>query len=229
MRLADQEGSVTETLKKRFRGFLPVVVDVETGGFNQQTDALLEVAAVLLDINEQGVWRPAKTLVQYVEPFEGANLNPAAMEVTGIKVDHPFRKQIAVNEKTALNEIFKSVNAHKEKYNCKFAILVGHNAFFDLGFLAAAVGRSKVKHNPFHKFSTFDTVSLAGLHYGQTVLSRAVQAAGFPWDESEAHSARYDAEQTAQLFCHIVNRHEILLRRESNEDKSALDALAPNA
>jgi ribonuclease T len=89
---------------------------------------------------------------------------------------------------------------------CNRAILVGHNAFFDLGFLNAAVARTGIKRNPFHPFSTFDTVSLAGLAYGQTVLARAVQAAGLEWNEREAHSAIYDAEQTARLFCAIVNR-----------------------
>ncbi|MGW8228635.1 MAG: ribonuclease T, partial [Gammaproteobacteria bacterium] len=41
--------------------------------------------------------------------------------------------------------------------------------------------------------------------YGQTVLARAVQAAGIQWNQKEAHSAVYDAERTAELFCRIVN------------------------
>ena len=32
----------------RFRGFYPVVIDVETAGFNAKTDALLEIAAITL-------------------------------------------------------------------------------------------------------------------------------------------------------------------------------------
>ena len=51
-----------------------------------------------------------------------------------------------------------------------------------------------------------DTATLAGLAFGQTVLSRAVQAAGLSWEPSDAHSAVYDAKRTAELFCHIVNR-----------------------
>ncbi|HAV68246.1 MAG TPA: ribonuclease T, partial [Alcanivorax sp.] len=39
------------SLALRFRGFLPVVVDVETGGFDARNDALLEIAAVLLDMD----------------------------------------------------------------------------------------------------------------------------------------------------------------------------------
>ncbi|HFE38757.1 MAG TPA: hypothetical protein ENK06_10140, partial [Gammaproteobacteria bacterium] len=88
---------------------------------------------------------------------------------------------------------------------CKRAILVGHNAFFDLGFINAAVERCKMKRNPFHPFSTFDTVSLCGLAYGQTVLARAAKAAGMDWNHNDAHSAIYDAEQTATLFCNVVN------------------------
>ena len=47
---------MTETtpLSQRFRGYLPIVVDVETGGFNESTDALLQIAAVIIDIDQQG-------------------------------------------------------------------------------------------------------------------------------------------------------------------------------
>ena len=51
-----------------------------------------------------------------------------------------------------------------------------------------------------------DTVTLAGMAYGQTVLSRAVQAAGIEWNGDEAHSAVYDTQKTAELFCKILNR-----------------------
>ena len=190
----------------RFRGFLPVVVDVETGGFNPATDALLEIAAVLLNVDDQGRWFPEETVSRHVQPFEGANLDKAALEFTGIDPDHPFRKQIAVSERIALDDIFKPVRRHMKQHGCKRAILVGHNPAFDIGFLNAVVERTGIKRNPFHPFSTFDTATLGGLAFGQTVLSRAVQAAGLAWDGSEAHSARYDAERTAALFCTVVNR-----------------------
>jgi ribonuclease T len=190
-------------LSNRFRGYLPVVVDVETGGFNETTDALLQIAAVLLDIDERGHLYCSETVSCHVTPFEGANLDPKSMEVNGIDVDHPFR--FAVDEKLALPQIFKPVRQALKNHNCTKAILVGHNANFDLKFINTAAARAGIKRNPFHPFSTFDTVTLAGLAYGQTVLARSVQAAGLEWDANEAHSAVYDAEMTAMLFCKIVN------------------------
>lgn len=189
----------------RFRGFMPVVIDVETAGFNAATDALLEVAAVLLHVDEAGKWQPGFNITRHIHPFPGANLDKASLDFTGIDPHHPFRKEIAVDEKDALHDIFKVVRQNIRDNGCKRAILVGHNAFFDLGFINAAVQRTGIKRNPFHPFSTFDTVSLAGLAYGQTVLSRAVEAAGLVWDSSSAHAAYYDAEKTAELFCAIVN------------------------
>jgi ribonuclease T len=189
----------------RFRGFLPVIVDVETGGFNAATDALLEIAAVFVEPDPSGTWRPAETIVRHVQPFEGGRLEPAALEFNKIDPQHPFRRQIAVDEKEALKAVLGAVRERMRVHGCKRAVLVGHNAAFDLGFLNAAVERTRFKRNPFHPFSTFDTVTLAAVAYGQTVLSRAVQAAGLPWDEKEAHAARYDAERTADLFCAIVN------------------------
>lgn len=196
----------TNQISNRFRGFYPVVVDVETGGFNSATDALLEVAAVLLDMDDEGNWAPGETVSRHIEPFAGANLDQAALEFTGIDPHHPFRREIAVNEKTALQDVFRVVRKRLKGHGCKRAILVGHNAAFDLGFINAAADRAGIKRNPFHPFSTFDTVSLAGMAFGQTVLSRAVEAAGFEWDEKNAHSAIYDAEKTAELFCEIINR-----------------------
>ena len=190
-------------LSNRFRGYLPVVVDVETGGFNETTDALLQIAAVLLDIDERGHLYCSETVSCHVTPFVGGNLDPKSMEVNGIDVDHPFR--FAVDEKLALPQIFKPVRQALKNHNCTKAILVGHNANFDLKFINTATARAGIKRNPFHPFSTFDTVTLAGLAYGQTVLARSVQAAGLEWDANEAHSAVYDAEMTAMLFCKIVN------------------------
>ncbi len=190
-------------LSKRFRGFLPVVVDVETGGFNETTDALLQIAAVLIEVDKSGQLYCSETLSCHVTPFAGANLDPKSMEVNGIDVDHPFR--FAIEEKQALPKIFKPVREAVKRHGCSKAILVGHNAHFDLKFINAAARRSGIKRNPFHPFSTFDTVSLSGLIYGQTVLARSVTSAGLDWDAAEAHSAVYDAEKTAALFCKIVN------------------------
>ena len=190
-------------MSQRFRGFLPVVVDVETGGFNETTDALLQIAAVLIAVDESGQLSSSETLSCHVTPFAGANMEPKSMEVNGIDVDHPFR--FAIEEKQALPKIFKPVREAVKRQGCSKAILVGHNAHFDLKFINAAAQRSGIKRNPFHPFSTFDTVSLSGLIYGQTVLARSVKSAGLDWDAAEAHSAVYDAERTAELFCKIVN------------------------
>lgn len=196
-------------IARRFRGFLPVVVDVETGGFNEQTDALLEIAAVTIQMDDHGRLSLGQTLHCHVQPFEGANLDPKALAFNGIDPDHPFRD--AVSEREALKQVMTPIRQAVRQSECNRAILVGHNAFFDLGFINAAVERTGFKRNPFHPFSTFDTVSLAALAYGQTVLAKAAVAAGMDWDEREAHSAIYDAEQTARLFCTIMNAHPIAI------------------
>lgn len=188
----------------RFRGFLPVVVDVETGGFNCRTDALLEIAAVLLEGKPDGMLGRGETIRYHVKPFAGANLEPASLAVNGIDPDHPLRP--AIDEKDALQRVFREVRRAVRDAGCTRAILVGHNASFDLGFINEAIGRAEIKRNPFHPFSSFDTATLCGVAYGQTVLARAVVAAGLEWDESSAHSAAYDAEITADVFCDIVNR-----------------------
>jgi ribonuclease T len=200
----DTPAAAPPKLGHRFRGFLPVVVDVECGGFNAATDALLEIAAVILGIDEQGWLVRRQTVFCHVEPFPGARLDPASMEVTGIKVDNPLR--LAVPEKEALTRIFQPIRQAVSDNGCTRAILVGHNAHFDLGFVNAAIARTNFKRSPFHPFSVFDTATLAGAALGQTVLAKALEAAGLAHDQTEAHSAIYDAERTADLFCLIVNR-----------------------
>jgi ribonuclease T len=204
------DASAQHPFSRRFRGFLPVVVDVETGGFDAQRDALLEIAAVLIDMDDGGRLRRGTTHGYHVQPFEGANIEKAALEVNGIDPWHPLRP--AIPERDALQRVFREVRAALHRYSCTRAILVGHNAFFDLGFVNAAVARSGIKRNPFHPFSSFDTATLAGVAIGQTVLARAVEALNLPWDASAAHAASYDAEKTADLFCEIVNRFQPLYR-----------------
>ena len=197
------EVTYNSAISRRFRGYLPVVVDVETGGFEARTDALLEIAATIIGMDQTGRLHLAETHAYHIEPFEGARIDPRALEFNGIDPGHPFR--MALPEAHALRQLFSPIRKAVKASGCKRAILVGHNAFFDLGFLNAAVERSGIKRNPFHPFSTFDTVSLAGLAYGETVLAKAARCAGLDWDSGEAHSAIYDTEQTARLFCTIVN------------------------
>ncbi len=188
----------------RFRGFLPVAVDVETGGFNATTDALLEIAAVLVEMTPMGDLRPGANFRYHVQPFHGARIDPASLAVNGIDPHHPLRP--AMPEKEALGQLLREVRRAVRDAGCTRAVLVGHNASFDLAFLNAAVARCDIKRNPFHPFSSFDTATLGGVALGQTVLGRAVTAAGLAWNPDEAHSAIYDAERTATLFCTICNR-----------------------
>lgn len=204
----DLGSRIRSAMAERFRGFLPVVVDVETAGFNPDTDALLEIAAVTLRIDLNGNLQPQETHSAHVKPFPGANLDASALAFTGIDPHHPLR--IAVDEAEALRKIFEPVRKAVKESGCTRAILVGHNPAFDLSFVKAAVDRARVKRNPFHQFSTFDTATLGGLAYGQTVLARAMKAANIEWDDSQAHSAVYDTEKTAELFCAIVNRWKAL-------------------
>ncbi|TDR19347.1 ribonuclease T [Marinicella litoralis] len=192
------------TIKDRFRGFLPVVVDVETGGFNNQTDALLEIAAVIIEMNDDGTLRSGETINAYVTPFEGSNIEQAALDVTGIDLNHPLR--MSLDENAALGKIFTPIRKAIKAAGCTRAILVGHNAHFDLGFVHAAAERAGIKRNPFHPFSCFDTATLSALAYGQTVLARGIDAAGIEWETDQAHSALYDTEKTAELFCKIFNQ-----------------------
>ena len=205
--------AVTELTARRFRGYLPIVIDMETGGFHSRTDALLEMAAVIIQVDGSGRVGRGMTHSWHVQPFEGSRLDPASLEVNGIDPWHPLRP--AVPEQVALQALFREVRTAIRSHGCRRAILVGHNAAFDLGFLNAAVERTGIKRNPFHPFSCFDTATLGGVALGQTVLARAAAVAGIDWDHERAHAARYDAERTADLFCHICNAmHEQFARAD---------------
>ena len=191
-------------MAKRFRGFLPVVIDVETGGFDCQKNALLEVAAVILEMNSQGKLQIKESLSKNIDPFPGATIEDSALEFTGIDIYDPER--MPEEEGQALREIFQPIRREVSITGCTRAIMVAHNAHFDLGFVNAAVNRTNIKRNPFHPFSCFDTSGLAGLAFGQTVLAKACEAAQIEFNNRDAHSALYDTIKTAELFCTIVYR-----------------------
>ena len=193
-----------EFIAERFRGFLPVVIDVETGGFESDKHALLEIAAVSLVMDGSGLLVRDRTIARNVIPHPDTICDDAALEFTGIDPEDPARE--AVSEKDALRDVFQEIRHNISEHHCTRAVIVAHNAHFDLGFVNAAVNRSQIKRNSFHPFSCFDTATLAGLAYGQTVLAKACKTAGIAFSNKEAHSAAYDAERTAELFCTIVNR-----------------------
>ncbi len=193
-------------LKNRFRKYLPVVVDIETGGFDPNLNAILEIAITLIE-EENNSFIPGDTHRYHIEPFKDSVVEKESLEFTKIKLDHPLRN--AITEKDALQELFKIINKAKNKYECSRAILVGHNAHFDKSFLDASVIRNKIKKTPFHKFSLIDTVSLGVLATGQTVLARICEKLSIDYDNNEAHSAAYDTRVTAEVFCKIINEYKI--------------------
>lgn len=194
--------ALTNTIKHRFRGFLPVVVDIETAGVNPQKNALLEICVVLLEINDQGYFSPAESFFEHVLPFKDAELDPKSLAFNNIDPYQPLR--FAVDEAQALRKLFTPIKQALKQHHCQRAVLVGHNAWFDLLFIKEAVMRTGI-NSPFHAFTCFDTATLSGLIYGQTVLAKAAIAAGVSFDANEAHSAIYDAQKTAELFCVIMN------------------------
>jgi ribonuclease T len=221
-----QSEAPTTLFAKRFRGFFPVVIDIETAGFNKNTDALLEIAVSLLKMDAEGVLSIDKTLHFHVEPFEGANIEQSAIEFNGIDPFSPLRG--AEKEDSVMKEICKAVRKAQKEAGCQRSVVVAHNAAFDHGFLNAAIERNKIKRTPFHPFVSFDTTTLAGLALGQTVLAKACRAAGIEFDNSQAHSALYDTERTAELYCYIVNKWQTLggwpLSEESEESEESKDS-----
>lgn len=197
-------------LASRFRGFMPVVIDVESGGINPSTDALLELAAITLKMDDDGLLMPDNTYHYHINPFENAHLDPKALAFNKIDPHQPLR--FAVDEKEALQDLFKHIKEECKTKKCQRAVVVGHNAWFDLHFLNAAVTRTQLV-SPFHRFTSFDTATLCALIYGQTVLSKALAMAKIEFKSDDAHSALYDAQATASLFCKIINDYRNRLMR----------------
>jgi len=203
---------MSNEISKRFRGFLPVVIDVETGGLEPKQDALLELAAITIEMDENGTVFPSEQFHYHILPFHNANMDPKSLAFNKIDPLHPLR--FAIDEKDAMKDLCSHISKVCKKNHCQRAVLVGHNAWFDQHFLNSAIDRSGITKSPFHRFTSFDTATLSGLAFGQTVLSKALEAAHIPFDNEEAHSALYDAERTAELFCHIVNQWKTLTTPE---------------
>lgn len=194
--------NIDKIMAKRFRGFYPIVIDVETGGLNPSSDALLEIAVLPIEMQANGNLISGTLKHYHIIPFEGSNISKESLEINQIDPTHPFR--FAVPELTALQDIFDFVENIRKQANCSRCVLVGHNSWFDLHFLNAAIKRCNLK-SPFHAFTSFDTATLSAIFYGQTALAQATRRAKINFDPKEHHSAIYDAQKTAELFCKIAN------------------------
>ena len=100
-----QEIPYHHQLKNRFRGYFPVIIDVETAGFDAKKDALLELAAITLKMDENGNLQPDQKCHFHIEPFEGANINPESLKFNGIDIHNPLRD--AVSELDAITGLFQ--------------------------------------------------------------------------------------------------------------------------
>lgn len=200
------------TLANRFRGLLPVVIDVETSGLNPATDGLLELGMVTLGLDAEEKLYPQETFFYHVEPFVGARIDPESLAVTGIDPTNPLR--YALPEQQVLHRVFIKVKELLAATGCHRAVLVGHNAWFDLAFLQAAIKRCHFSSAPFHSFTSLDTATLSAVALGETVLAKALRAANISFDISKAHCAAYDAEKTAELFCYIFNRCHLSVSKD---------------
>ena len=192
-------------MRTRFRGFLPVVIDLETGGFDKDIHALLQIAAVSLE------WSDDRLAIDQIQswnviPHPGTHVEEASLRITGIDLTDPERD--ALDEEEAVRALFRFVRREVRRHGCERAVLTAHNAHFDHGFVTSAAERNGVKRNPFHPFTVIDTASLAAVAYGHTVLSEACARAGIEFEGGRAHAAHYDAEAAAKLFCLIVNDWE---------------------
>lgn len=195
-------------IKKRFDGYLPVVIDVETTGVNPMKNGLLEIAAIATLYNDNNELSGSETTFStHIIPFEGCTIDQAALKVNGIDPYHPFR--FPITEQEAISGLFEYVKTALKQSECRRAVLVGHNAHFDLSFINAAIKRCGLsKDNPFHAFTCFDTATLAGLALGKTILAKALKEAKIEFNTKEAHSATYDTAKTTELFCQIINQFD---------------------
>ena len=193
------------TIKDRFRGFLPVVVDVETAGLDPKKSALIEVAMMTVKIDENGQFVPDELYSANIRPFEGSEI--CQKNIDFLHIDPFDESRNLVTESDALLPMFKAIKKKLKEQGCKRAILVGHNAHFDHSFIFAAIDRLKAaSKSPFHPFSVIDTASLSMLMLGQSVLQKACYAAHVDFDQNCAHGAAYDTRKETELFCAILNR-----------------------
>ena len=140
----------------------------------------------------------------HVVPKKYTRITNTALSFNKIIPDHPFR--LALEEKKVLCKLYGKIKKNVKENKCLKAVLVGHNAWFDLSFLVEANKRNKITNMPLHQFTSFDTATLGALVYGQTVLSQILNAAHIKFNDEKAHSALYDAIKTAQLFCKVINQ-----------------------
>ena len=115
-----QDSSYHNQLKNRFRGYFPVIIDVETAGFDAKQDALLELAAITLKMDENGYLHPDQKCHFHIEPFEGANINPESLKFNGIDIHNPLRN--AGSELDAITGLFQMVRRAQKEADCQRSI-----------------------------------------------------------------------------------------------------------
>ena len=177
----DLKGMVTNGKGQKLDGRF-VVFDIETTGFSSLTCHIIEIGAVLVENGE---------ITDHFSTF----VNP--------KVPIPFR----IEQLTSINDSMVMDAPTIEEVLPEFlefskgAVMVAHNADFDMGFIMKNCDRLEIEHD----FTYVDTVGMARFllpALNRFKLDTVAKAVGVSLDNH--HRAVDDAACTAEIFVKFV-------------------------
>lgn len=160
-----------------------VVFDVETTGLSAVYDTIIELAAVKVRGGEL-----KETFERFANPHHP--LSSTTTELTGITDD-------MVKDAPEVAEVMRDFVEFIGD-----AVLVAHNASFDMGFFYEACKKANIKVNP---YPVIDTLELARFLYPELRNHRLnTLAKKFDIELTQHHRAIYDTEATAHLLNQLL-------------------------
>lgn len=162
-----------------------VVYDIETTGFSQKYDEIIEIAACKVR---------SGTIIDQFEVFVNPE-RPIPAKITELTSITDEMVMDAKTTKEILPEFLEF---------CKGSILVAHNAKFDVGFIYAKLKKYGI---PYQEFPVIDTLNLfrAGYHQEVKAFNLKVLSKYFKVKQEQHHRAIDDTRVTALCFINMLN------------------------
>lgn len=181
-----------------------VIFDLETTGLSNRLDEIIEFGAVKMKDREvidrkQLFVNPKRSIPAHISSLTHIN-------------------QSDVDAAKPIEDVFDDL-----KQWIGDAVLVAHNATFDVGFMNAA---ARKLGKPEFSNPVIDTLPLAHamLDLKRYRLGNVCRHYGVKYDGEGAHRADYDAEVLSQVLCHMLNAYKSDATLDTLQDNQKEDS-----
>lgn len=197
--------------------------DLETTGFGSEKCAIIQLGAIIVDVDNELNMRPIDGINLKMKPNPGQMLDQRSLEITGYTIDQISTFQ---SQEDAFEKFIKFLDKHVDKFNKvdKFKLCGYNSLHFDIDFLRQwfLINGNKF-YGAYFWSDSIDVLSEASRYltnYRPAMLNfklgTVAKVMDIETNENELHDGLYDVKITYKIFNKIIKSGNFIKPFESD-------------